>query len=401
MSDILKDLNSEQRQTVTTTKGPLLIIAGAGTGKTAVIARRIAYIIEKKLAKPSEILALTFTDKAAGEMEERVDILVPYGFIDTWISTFHAFGDRILRENAFEIGLSPDFKIFSRPQQVMFFQQNLFRIPLDYWRPLSNPTKFISAILSFFSRLKDENITPKEFLRYVKSQKSRQSRGSPKAAKVKSKEERIEFQKYQELAGAFESYERFKDEAGFLDFGDQVVKTIELFQKRPKILKKYQDQFKYILVDEYQDTNFAQNELANILAAKHKNICVCGDDDQSIYRFRGAAIANILEFKQKYPRAKQVVLTQNYRSFQAILDNAYRLIRHNDPDRLEVRNNIVKKLKSIKKEYGKPPGEIFADTISEEADLVAEEIEKLMAKKLKPATNYQLFLSRFCHTCPY
>src|SRR3972149_7869285 len=382
MSQILDDLNFEQKQAVTTTEGPLLIIAGAGTGKTAVIARRIAYIIEKRLAKPSEILALTFTDKAAGEMEERVDILVPYGFIDTWISTFHAFGDRILRENAFEIGLSPDFKIFSRPQQVMFFQQNLFRIPLDYWRPLSNPTKFISAILSFFSRLKDENITPKEFLRYVKSQKSRQSRGSPKAAKVKSKEERIEFQKYQELAGAFESYERFKDEAGFLDFGDQVVKTIELFQKRPKILKKYQDQFKYILVDEYQDTNFAQNELANILAAKHKNICVCGDDDQSIYRFRGAAIANILEFKQKYPRAKQVVLTQNYRSFQAILDNAYRLIRHNDPDRLEVRNNIVKKLKSIKKDYGQPPGEIFADTISEEADLVAEEIEKLLSKKL-------------------
>src|SRR3972149_1587500 len=382
MSQILDDLNFEQKQAVTTTEGPLLIIAGAGTGKTAVIARRIAYIIEKRLAKPSEILALTFTDKAAAGMEERVDILVPYGFIDTWISTFHAFGDRILRDNALEIGFSPDFKILSRPQQVLFFSQNLFRFELDYWRPLSNPTKFISAILTFFSRLKDENIAPKEFLRYVKSQKSRQSRGSPKAAKVKSKEERIEFQKYQELAGAFESYERFKDEAGFLDFGDQVVKTIELFQKRPKILKKYQDQFKYILVDEYQDTNFAQNELANILAAKHKNICVCGDDDQSIYRFRGAAIANILEFKQKYPRAKQVVLTQNYRSFQAILDNAYRLIRHNDPDRLEVRNNIVKKLKSIKKDYGQPPGEIFADTISEEADLVAEEIEKLLSKKL-------------------
>src|SRR3989344_5120485 len=135
MADILKDLNEEQKKAVTTTEGPLLIIAGAGTGKTTVITRRIAYIIEKKLAKPSEILALTFTDKAAGEMEERVDILVPYGFIDTWISTFHAFGDRILRENAFEIGLSPDFKIFSRPQQVMFFQQNLFHIPLDYWRP--------------------------------------------------------------------------------------------------------------------------------------------------------------------------------------------------------------------------------------------------------------------------
>src|SRR3990167_7308114 len=272
--DILADLNPEQKQAVTTSEGPLLIIAGAGTGKTAVIARRIAYIIEKKLAKPSEILALTFTDKAAGEMEERVDILVPYGFIDTTISTFHALGDRILRDNAFDFGLSPDFKVLSRPQQVLFFQQNLFHIPLDYWRPLSNPTKFISAILAFFSRLKDENITPKEFLRYVKSQKSRQSRGSPKAAKVKSKEERIEFQKYQELAGAFESYERFKDEAGFLDFGDQVVKTIELFQKRPKILSKYQEQFKYILVDEYQDTNYAQNELVKILARKHKNICV-------------------------------------------------------------------------------------------------------------------------------
>jgi len=123
--DILADLNPEQKQAVTTSEGPLLIIAGAGTGKTAVIARRIAYIIEKKLAKPSEILALTFTDKAAGEMEERVDILVPYGFIDTTISTFHAFGDRILRDNAFDFGLSPDFKVLSRPQQVLFFQQNL------------------------------------------------------------------------------------------------------------------------------------------------------------------------------------------------------------------------------------------------------------------------------------
>ena len=166
MSGILEDLNEEQKKAVTTTEGPLLIIAGAGTGKTAVIARRIAYIIEKKLAKPAEILVLTFKDKAAGEMEERVDILVPYGFIDTWISTFHAFGDRVLRDNSLEIGLSPDFKILSRPQQVLFFQQNLFRFRLEYFRPLSNPTKFISAILSFFSRLKDENISPDEFAKY-------------------------------------------------------------------------------------------------------------------------------------------------------------------------------------------------------------------------------------------
>ena len=381
MSDILKDLNSEQREAVTTTEGPLLIIAGAGTGKTAVIARRIAYIIENKLAKPSEILALTFTDKAAVEMEERVDILVPYGFIDTWISPFHAFGDRVIRDNAFDIGLSPDFKIISRPQQVLFFQQNLFRFQLDYYRPLSNPTKFISAILVFFSRLKDENITPEEFLRYVKSLSRAKSRDQK--SKVKSREDKIEIQKYQELANAYEKYEKLKDEAGFLDFGDQVVKTIELFQKRPKILKNYQGKFKYILVDEYQDTNFAQNELVKMLAERHKNICVVGDDDQSIYKFRGAAISNILEFKKNFPAAKQVVLTVNYRSTQAILDSAYRLIRHNDPDRLEVKNQIVKKLKSQREKHGLPPQEIFVDTISEEADLVASEIEKLISKSVR------------------
>lgn len=368
MSDILKNLNSEQLKAVTTTEGPLLIIAGAGTGKTAVIAHRIAHIIGKKLAKPSEILALTFTDKAAGEMEERVDILTPYGFIDTWISTFHAFGDRILRDNALDIGLTPDFKVLSRPQQVLFFQQNLFRFQLDYFRPLSNPTKFISAILSFFSRLKDENVSPEEFTKFVKSQKAQ------------DQEDKIEIQKLNELAQAYQSYERFKEEAGFLDFGDQVVKAIELFQKRPKILAEYQDQFKYILVDEYQDTNYAQNELVKLLAQKYQNICVVADDDQSVYRFRGAAISNVLEFKDNYPKAVQVVLTQNYRSTQAILNSSYRLIRHNDPDRLEVQNKIDKKLKSVGG-AGVPPQEIFADTISEEADTVAAEIEKLMAKK--------------------
>ena len=387
MADLLKDLNHEQLEAVKTTEGPLLIIAGAGTGKTTVIARRIAYIIEKKLAKPSEILALTFTDKAAGEMEERVDQLVPYGFIDTWISTFHAFGDRVLRENALEIGFSPDFKVFSKPQQVLFFQQNLFRFELDYWRPLSNPTKFISSILDFFSRLKDENVSPAEFSQYVKRQLT-----LSKVEGLKAKgDEKAEAKKYKELAHAFEKYEKFKDEAGFLDFGDQVVKTIELFTRRPKLLKNYQQQFKYILVDEYQDTNFAQNELVKTLASSHKNICVVGDDDQSIYKFRGAAISNILEFKKNYPKTKQVVLTVNYRSTQKILDSAYRLIRHNDPNRLEVQNKIDKKLKSIKTNVGHLPQEIFADTLSEEADLVAEEIERLINQKSVKRYTYRDF----------
>ena len=401
MRDILKDLNPEQKEAVTTTEGPLLIIAGAGTGKTAVIARRIAYIIEKKLAKPSEILALTFTDKAAAAMEERVDILVPYGFIDTWISTFHAFGDRILRENALDIGLAPDFKVLSRPQQVLFFQQNLFRFQLDYYRPLSNPTKFISAILSFFSRLKDENISPSEFMQFAKRPASPAGRlttnaEGPEQSRRTKGEDKIEAQKYQELAQAYQSYEKFKDEAGFLDFGDQVTKTIELFKKRPKILKNYQAQFKYILVDEYQDTNYAQNELVELLAKARNNICVVGDDDQSIYKFRGAAISNILEFKKTYSKAKQVVLTQNYRSTQSILDSSYRLIRHNDPDRLEVKNNIVKKLKSIGPQ-GLPPQEIFSDTLSEEADQVAAEIEKLMSRKAKGFSRSSLVVSLYSY----
>ncbi len=366
MSDILKGLNQQQLEAITSTEGPLLTIAGAGTGKTTVIARRIAYIIEKKLAKPNEILALTFTDKAAGEMEERVDILVPYGFIDTWISTFHAFGDRILRDNALDIGLSPEFKILSRPQQVLFFQQNLFRFQLDYFRPLSNPTKFISAILSFFSRLKDENITPEKFSKFTSNFKD---------------EDKTEVKKIKELANAYENYEKYKEEAGFLDFGDQVIKVLELFKKRPKILNNYQKKFSYILVDEYQDTNFAQNELVKLLALNHKNICVVGDDDQSIYKFRGAAVSNILEFKKNFPRAKQVVLTKNYRSTQAILDSSYKLINHNNPDRLEVKNKIDKKLKSSIKEYGSIPQEIYSETISEEADCVVNEIENLIKRK--------------------
>jgi len=363
VSTILKELDPQQKEAVTTTEGPLLIIAGAGTGKTTVIARRIAYIIEKKLARPSEILALTFTDKAAGEMEERVDQLVPYGFIDTWISTFHAFGDRVLRDNAFDIGLTPDFKVLSRPQQVLFFTQNLFRFDLTYYRPLGNPTKFIFAILSFFSRLKDENISPQDFLKFAKNYKN---------------EDKLEIQKINELAQAFENYEKHKDEAAVLDFGDQVTKAIHLFNNRPTILKNYQEKFKYILVDEYQDTNFSQNILVKMLSNRHKNICVVGDDDQSIYKFRGAAISNIIDFKKDFKKAKQVVLTQNYRSTQAILDCSYRLIKHNDPDRLEVQNKIDKKLKSSKKNYDQSPQEIFAPTLSEEADIVADQIKKLM-----------------------
>jgi len=164
---ILERLNLEQREAVSHGEGPLMIIAGAGTGKTSVITHRIAYLIASKIAFPREILALTFTEKAASQMAERVDELVPYGFADMWISTFHSFGDRLLRDYALELGLSPDFRVLTRPEQNIFFREHLFDFPLDYYRPLSNPIRFIDSILSLFSRAKDEDVTPEEYLAYA------------------------------------------------------------------------------------------------------------------------------------------------------------------------------------------------------------------------------------------
>lgn len=377
MKLILDGLNQEQKKAVSTTEGPLLIIAGAGTGKTTVITRRIASIIEKKLAKPSEILALTFTEKAAAEMEERVDVLVPYGYIDTWISTFNAFGNRVLQEKAIDIGLPTNFQVLTRPQQVIFFQQNLFAFELAYYRPLSNPTKFIEAILSFISRCKDEDISPDDYKNYVAKLKK------TKSSKLEmSKEEwETEIKRQEELAGVYEKYEELKTQAGKLDYGDQVSLTLKLFRTRAQILKEYQEKFKYILVDEFQDTNYAQNELVKLLAKKGKNICVVGDDDQSIYKFRGAAISNILKFKTDFPTAKQIVLTKNYRSTQNLLDSSYKLIRYNDPDRLEVKNKINKKLIAAIGELGEAPQEISCPTLSEETDFVAGEIKKLLTSQ--------------------
>lgn len=363
---MLKGLNKEQEEAVIHDGGPLLIIAGAGTGKTTVITRRIAYLIAKKLALPSEILALTFTDKAAAEMEERVDELVPYGFVDTWISTFHAFGDRILRDHALDLGLTTDFRVLSKPEQTIFMQDNLGAFDLRYFSPLGNPTKHIDALLGHFSKLKDEIITPAEYLEYA----------DKKLKSAKSGEDRSEAEKTLEIARTYERYQELMAEAGNLDFGDQINMIIKLFKDAPKVLEKYQKQFKYILVDEFQDTNYAQNELLKLLASKSGNITVVGDDDQSIYRFRGAAISNILSFTKDYPKCKQIVLTENYRSTQSILDSAYKMIKHNNPDRLEVKNNIVKKLKSKVGAGKNPPIHIHSDTVTTEADKVASIIKE-------------------------
>ena len=275
MQDILKDLNKEQKEAVTFGKGPLLIVAGAGTGKTTVITRRLAWLIFQGLSKPDEILALTFTDKAAGEMEERVDRLLPYGYVDLWVSTFHAFGERILKDHALEIGLSNDFKLLNEQAQWLLVRENLNEFNLDYFKPLGNPTKFIRALLRHFSRAKDENVTPEEYLRYAEEIRLNKDTDVPELSSEEAK--RIE-----EIANAYHVYQKLLLENDALDFGDLINYTYKLFKERPLILDKYRRQFKYILVDEFQDTNWAQYELIKLLAAPQNNLTVVGDDDQCL-----------------------------------------------------------------------------------------------------------------------
>jgi DNA helicase-2/ATP-dependent DNA helicase PcrA len=363
MTNILEGLSQEQLEAVTCCGGPLLIIAGAGTGKTAVITRRIAWLLAEGLCKTEEILALTFTDKAAQEMLERVDILVPYGYTDIWISTFHAFGDRLLRENALVCGINPDFKVLSRPEACVFFREHLFEFKLDYYRPLAEPTRFIEAILALFSRCKDEDISPQEYLAFAR--KLTVAAGGSGEAALKE-----EAQQHLELAGAYEKYQLLLEGEGLVDFGNQFYLALRLLREHPAVLKRYRQQFKYILVDEFQDTNFVQYQLAKLLAGESGNITVTGDDDQCIYRFRGAAYSNLLNFVRDFPRAKKVSLIRNYRSTQSILDSAYQLIQHNNPERFEVKAGINKKL-SAQSNHGAAVAYQHFETNSLEADWVA------------------------------
>jgi len=364
----LEGLDPDQVKAVTAPDGPLLVIAGAGTGKTTVLTRRIAYLIAAKLARPREILALTFTDKAASEMEERVDLLVPYGYAEVWISTFHAFGDRVLREQALALGLDPDFTLLSRPEQVVFFRERLFEFPLSYYLPLGDPTKYVEAILTLISRAKDEDVSPEEYLHHAE-RLAAEAHTRPEDSRVQE-----EARRQREIALTYQMYQELMAREKAADFGDQVTLTLKLFREHPAILAEYQSRFRYILVDEFQDTNYAQWQLLRLLVGPDGNLTVVGDDDQSIYKFRGAAASNLLGFTEVFPRAEVVVLTRNYRSGQPILDAATRLIRHNDPERLEVRLGIDKRLRTHR-EGARVVEHLHYDTLGSEADGVAGLIE--------------------------
>jgi len=366
----LSELNKQQQEAVEHRDGPILVIAGAGTGKTRVITERIAHIINAGWAKHDEVLGLTFTDKAAAEMEERLDQAMPLGYEAIPLMTFHSFCDKTLRQYGIDIGISPGFKILQGVEQWLFLKENLFNFELDYYRPLGNPTEFIGALLGHFSRLKEELLSPADYLAFAQT----------KQKKADSEEEVLNAKKWLELAKAYRVYQGLMEEKNQLDFADLQFKTIELFRSRPNILQHLQKKYRYLLVDEYQDTNIAQNEIVDLLGAQHKNLMVVGDDDQSIYKFRGAAISNILQFEEKYPDLKKVVLTHNYRSSQAILNFAYESVQHNNPDRLEVKSSVDKSLKSDNPGNDASVTLMHATTIEQEVDYVMEEIKKALER---------------------
>ena len=297
---IYDTLNPMQKEAVLHTEGPLLILAGAGSGKTRVLTHRVAYLIDEKQVNPWNILAITFTNKAAGEMRERVDQLVGFGAESIWVSTFHSTCVRILRRHIEYLGYTTNFSIYDSDDQKTLMKQVFKAMDVD--------TKQFKerSVLGTISSAKDKLTGPEEFLLNA-GQDFRQRR----------------------IGEIYKEYQKRLKKNNALDFDDLIVKTVELFQNNSEVLNYYQERFKYIMVDEYQDTNLAQFKLVSLLASKYRNLCVVGDDDQSIYRFRGADIGNILSFEETFPGAKVIKLEQNYRSTQNILNAANGVIRHN------------------------------------------------------------------------
>ena len=361
-------LNKNQKEAVEFNEGHLLIVAGAGTGKTAVITQKIIHLVESGLAKPEEILALTFTDNSAAEMQERIDGELNTGYVDMQISTFHNFCQLILERYALDIGISNQFKLFSDTDAWLMLKQNIYDLNLDYYRPMSNPARHIYELLKHFSKCKDELISPEEYLKHAESIKLN-----------KDEVNKQEKSRLTEIANAYHKYNQLLLENGALDFGDLIFYTVKLLQERPNALATLQSRYKYILVDEFQDVNWAQYKLVGQLADKSK-LTVVGDDDQSIYAFRGASVSNILRFKEDFPKSKEIVLTENYRSGQKILDTAYELIQNNNPDRLEEKLQIDKKLKAS---AVKIPGTVDYfnyQSLDHEVAGVVEKISELIKK---------------------
>ena len=367
--DILVGLTAEQRHAVEHGAGPLLIVAGAGTGKTHVLTARIVQLITRGAAKPHEILAVTFTEKAAAAMQERVDISTPIGLNDAAIKTFHGFGDEVFREFALELGRSGELRVLSSAEQVIFMREHLYELPLRRYRPAGDPLAYVRALLDLFGRARDEDVSPEEYAAHA--QRLRDAVGAGIDADVRADDADAQ----EELAAVYAAYTTLKEKAGVIDFGDQIALCLRLLRDHPGAARRLQNRFRYVLVDEFQDTNDAQFKLLRLLVEPHRNLTVVGDDDQSIFAWRGATLGNFEAFTVAYPDATIVTLVHNRRSGQVLLDAAYRLIQHN-PERLETRLGMDKHL------VGRPAtGDVEVDHLqyvsgADEAEQIAERIAR-------------------------
>ncbi len=359
--DLLQGLNPEQLSAVTHTTGPLMIIAGAGTGKTKVITHRIAWLILEQGVDASAILALTFTEKATKEMQERVDEMLPIGYVDMTIATFHSFCERLLREFGSHIGIPRSFSVIQEADLALLMRQEFDRFELKYYAQRGNRMHFVRELSGHFSKLKNSGLSEEQYFAFAESMSD------------SSEDEEIEKERVQELARAFRTYNQILAEKNVLDFDDLLLYANKLLQDRPQVRAELKKRFTHVLVDEFQDTNSLQYQLVRSILNHDQNITIVGDDDQSIYAFRGANIENILTFKDDFQDAKMVVLNKNYRSGQLILNCAYRAIQKNNPQRLEAKHAIDKQLQSQIEQIGEVES-FWTQTIEEEVDAIIERI---------------------------
>ena len=343
--DYLNKLNKEQREAAVHTDGPLLIMAGAGSGKTSTMTHRIAYLIKEKGVSPYNILAVTFTNKASKEMRDRVEDLVGDG-INMWILTFHSACLRILRKHSEILGYKNDFVVYDPTDQKTVIKSCIKEKNIDD-KSFAPP-----YLLKIISDCKEKAISPRKFL-----------------------ETNGDSYKMKTVGELYAAYEAVLKKNNAMDFDDLIKNTVLLFEKDEEVLREYQDRFKYIMVDEYQDTNFMQYRFVKLLAEAHNNICVVGDDDQCIYQWRGADIKNILDFEKDFPGTKVIKLEQNYRSTSNILAGAHSVVE---------RNSIRKDKKLwTEKEAGEKIVYYRADSEKEEARYISQEIDRLHSKQLK------------------
>ena len=368
VADLLRGLNREQRAAVTHREGPLLVIAGPGTGKTEVITRRLAWLIATKRARPRDTLALTFTENVAEEMQGRVDVLVPYGQADARIHTFHAFGDAVLREFAFELGLPGDVRLITRSEAIVLLRDNLFDLGLQFYRPLGDPTRFLGALVDLFQRAKDEDISTEALTNW-----------GARSAAVEGSDPAV-WDRRLELGRVFRRYEELLLGHGLIDHGNQICLPLRLMREHAWIRDELRRRHRFVLVDEFQDLNPAQLALLDGLTAPEGNVTAVGDPDQAIYTFRGAGRDNVVSFENAHPHLQRIVLRRNYRSRQPIIEAAHRLRESGSDAQLAYEPQVAHRRRGRSQEVHA----LAFETPNDEADGIATAIAQAVAAGARP-----------------